>query len=286
MRAHREETRAFRRWALRLSAPLLLAALAFVAWPRRPAGPARLDPELFRKEIETIESVLYRGDRQTPEDRGTLSRALQVLVGSLRGWPPSEAKRRASTGMEQFLILTAVDSDLDRLDPVAARHRWEALRGEYFADAPWFERGSAALETAQASAESRGVPADMDAYDQSLAAIRSLITSARVSADELSADGSNPDLAAYDTWQRNKAQLQEDVAWIRERLPLKSDEVDPAWKVARSDLERALNRVAAVLNADPRTSTLQPHPVTTWERLRRAEIDVEAAGESIARASR
>lgn len=286
MRAHRDETNAFWRRAIWVSIPVLVLALAYAAWPRKPAGPVRLEPEPFRAEIETIESVLYRGDRLTFEDRDALARGLDALVGALRSRPQTEPKRRARAGMEEFLVLTGLDAERDRLDLLAVRHRWQALRGEYFADAEWLEHGSAALEAAQQSSESRGVPPDVAAYDQSLESIRAEFNWVRVVTDHLPSNMEDVDQKAYEGWQRDRDRLKGDVDRIRQDFPLKRDDVDPAWKRALYDLDHALQNVGQILNADAHTPTLMPHPSTAWQRLRVAQVGINRAADSIASAPR
>jgi hypothetical protein len=285
VRAHREEARRFWRQVTWVAVPLLVVAVTYMAWPRGPARPALLDPEEFRNELETIESVFYRGDRLTDDDRAALAQGLDALVGRLRSRPQTAPKRRARAGMEEFLVVTSLDVERDRLDLPAIRHRWQSLRGEYFADAQWLEHGSAALEAAQRSSESRGVPPDVAAYDRSLETIRAEFAWARVVADHLPYNVEDVG-DAYDGWRRDRDRLKEDVDRIRSELPLKRDDVDPAWKSALYQLDRALTNVGQILNPDARTPTLMPHPSTAWQRAQVAQAGIERAAETIASAPR
>lgn len=286
LRAHREEESSFWRQVRWGFIPLLVLAFAYIAWPRRADNLPTLDPEAFRKEIETIESVLYRGDRLTREDRESLSEGLGALTSALQRPPLGAAQRRALAGMSQFLVTTASDAAKDHLDVIDVRHRWQTLRGDYFRDAQWLEHGSTALEVAQRSSESRGVPPDVAAYDESLASIRTELNWARAVVDRLPGNLDDADPGAYDGWHRDKATLADDVEAIRRRFPLKREDVDMAWKRSFFELDHALQNVGGILGPDVHTPTLMPHPSTGQQRVMIAQVAINRAADSIASAPR
>jgi hypothetical protein len=287
--AHREEEQAFwhwfRRWALRLLIPALLVSLWLAPKPDK-VEPDRLDPESYRKAIETVESVLYRGDRLTADDRVALADGLQALSIALHQSRPSLALRRAIEGMDQFLTVTAFESSQDRLDVVDARKRWEVLRAAHFQSAEWFERSSQALEEAQTSTSARGVPPDVDRYEQSLDQMRALIDRVQTYVEQLPENRDDLDGDTYDRWQADRKTTAADVQRVREGFPLKRTDVDQSWRKALNDLEKALDTASRIVAPDPYSPTLVPNRSSGLFRVRLAQGALQKARESVAAALR
>lgn len=283
---HREELRAFWRWARWASVPLVLALLWAVFRPEKPLTPSRLDPTAYRSAIETAESVLYWGDRLTPDDRATLAEALRALADAIQRTAPSQAQHLASEGLVPFLVITALEVDQDRLDVVEVRRQWEARRQSCFEDADWFQRSSPALEEAQAASSARAVPPDVDRYGMSLEQIRHLANRAQTYVERLPSYPDDVDGDAYDGWQSQKREIAADVERVRESFPLKRPEVDPAWQKALRDLDEALRAVGRICGPDVRTPSLVPTRSQGVLRVQRAQAAIRKAQDSIDAAPR
>lgn len=281
----RHEERAYWRWLLRASVPLLLFGVWLAVRPQKPE-PDRLDPEPFRNAIETAESVLYRGDRLTYEDRTALADGLQALGEQLHKSLPSVALRLAIEDMDPFLGITAFEASEDHLDVVAARQRWEVLRAKHFQQAKWFEHGSRALEEAQTSAVAKGVPPDAEGYRASLEQIRALSGRIQDAIERLPANPDELDSDSYEIWQSVKQDTARDVARIRSQLPLKHNDVDASWQQALRKLEKALDAVSKTAGPDIHTPTLVPMRATGGARVYQANIHIQAAREAIETAAR
>jgi hypothetical protein len=186
--------------------------------------------------------------------------------------------RRAIEAMEPFLMITAFEASENRVDLVAARQRWEQLRGAHFQQADWFAQGSRALEEAQTSAAARGVPPDADAYMASLEQIRALSGRIQDAIERLPANPDDLDGDSYDIWQSVKRDTAQDVGRIRQQLPLKRDDVDEGWKQALRKLEKALDAVAKAAGPDIHTPTLVPSQPTGRARVHQANSHIQAAG--------
>ena len=283
--SHREESSAFRRWLIRAAVPLLI----FGAWlaMRRPPPPApdRLDPAPYRNAIETAESVLYRGDRLTWEDRQALSQACFAL-GEQLNRTPSVLARRAAEAMGPFLSFTAYDAEQDRLKVVEARGQWEALRQAHFQDAPWFSRSSQALEEAQSSTSARGVPPDVDRYEASLSEITALVNRLQDALEQLPDDPEDLDGDTYDRWQAQRRDTRRDMERIRQGFPLARDDVDQSWKLALSRLNQALETTGRIAGPDPRTPALVPRRSSGRVRVLEAQGAIRSAREALAAAVR
>jgi len=281
--AHREESNHFRRWAIRAAVPLLLFGAWLAIRPQPRTAPTRLDPNPYRNAIETLESVLYLGDRLTWEDRQTLSQALLTL-GEQLNRTPSVLARRVGEAMTPFLSITAFEADSDRLKLVEARTKWEQLRRAHFQDAPWFAHGSQALEAAQTSSAARGVPPDVDRYEASLDEIAALLNRLEDGVERLTDYTQDLDGDAYDAWQSQRRDAATDADRIREGFPLVRDDVDQQWKLALRKLKQALDTVSRVAAPDPRTPTLVPTRSSGRVRVLSAKHAIQAAREAVATA--
>jgi hypothetical protein len=282
---HREEEHAFWRWAAWASLPLVAVGL-YVVLRSHPAGPDRLDPEPYRRAIETAESVLYRGDRLTADDRSALADGLLALSEALHRTTPSPAWRRAIEGMDRFLNVTAIEARDETFDVVRVRKDWEGVRQACLQDAEWFEHSSQALEEAQTSSSARGVPPDADRYDKALEDVRFLANRAQTYVEMLPEGWEEMDGDAYDRWQSQRKEMAADIARAREGFPLKRNDVDASWRKALGDLERALDAVSRMFAPDPHTPTLVPSRGSASIRIGTARSAIQRAQDSIAAAAR
>lgn len=285
--AHREEQRGFWRWAAWASLPLLVVGAWAALRPQR-VEPDRLDPEPYRRAIETAESVLYREDRLSPEDRSALGDALQALSQAMQQSVPSVALRRAIQGTDRYLGMTAVMTRDETFDVVRARQEWERLRGLHFVEAEWFRHGSMALMEAQTSSAARGIPEDVDRYDRSLEGIRFLAERAQTYLEMLPEAGEDVDGDTYERWQSQKQEMAAAVERVNEGFPLirPPHEIDPAWGAARSALDNALRAVSRMCGPDPYSPSLVPNRNQAEFRAGSARSAIQRAQEAIDRAPR
>jgi hypothetical protein len=283
---HREELRAFWRWARWASVPVVLVGLWAVFRPAKPLTPSRLDPQAHRGAIETVESVLYWGDRLTPQDRVTLADGLRTLSVAIQRAVPSPAQHLANEELVPLLEITALEVDQDRLDVAEVRKQWEARRRSCFQDADWFRRSSPALDEAQASSAAPVVPPDADLYAMSLEQIRHLASRARTYVEQLPFDPDEVDGEVYDLWQSQKREIAADVQRVRETLPQKRPEMDQGWQKALRHLDEALGEVARICGPDIRSPSLVPSRAEGLNRAYRAQAAIRKAQDSIDAAPR
>lgn len=112
-------------------------AVADTARGRSPARAPRLDPEVYRGGIESIEAVFFQPQTSDlAEIRDQLTSAGQRLSRDLESTPGESATAAAATldGLvERWLASVTTRQDLDR-----ARSQWIEARDRTFEEAPWF----------------------------------------------------------------------------------------------------------------------------------------------------
>jgi hypothetical protein len=249
MRSH--ESRRFWRGVAFVGVPFL-AALALGAWfvSQRPSRrDARLDARAYREAIENIEGGLYTTERLGYETADLMRQGLRQLPLDLRKTIPSPAQRRALDGLERFCIMTAAMAEDDGFDVVPARQEWERLRATYFQPAPWFRASSAALEQAQQSGEARGIPGDAAQYQATLDQLRLAAARAEVALQDAAR-------AEYDEsyggdaghrWVSAQTDLKREMENIRQQAPVEFPGMDPGWRRAHTELEKAMRVVGGLL---------------------------------------
>ena len=283
---HREELRAFWRWARWASVPVVLVGLWAVFRPEKAPAPNRLDPQPYRSAIETAESILYWGDRLTPEDRRKLTESLHALSIAIQTTPPSAAQHQASEELVPLLEITALEAEQDRVDVAEVRKQWEARRQACFQDADWFRHGSAALDEAQTSSSTPVVPPDVELYGMSLEQIRHLANRAQTYVEQLPFDPDDLDTEAYDTFQSQKREIAADAEKLREALPQKNAQMDPSWQKALRHLDEALSAVSKICGPDLTSPSLVPGRSEGVRRAHAAQFAIHTAQQSIEAASR
>lgn len=271
-------------------AALALAALALGAWlaaRTQPQREPRLDPSAFRAPIQTIESVLYETEAVTSDDRRLLGEGLRGLISELRRARPSLAQRRALEAVEPFCLVTAVEADEEGFNVLAARRQWEALRAKHFVEAPWFRASSPALEQAQASGAARGMPADAHLYQPALDQLRLLATRVETVLQSLP-EHSGEDLEGdtHERWRAARLEVRADLERIRQQSPAPFEGMEPSWRRAYNDLEKAMREVPGMLGGDHRTPTLVPNATEGRYRIQRARYVLEQAQASLDAAAR
>ena len=284
--SRQEERGLFRRLALKIVVPFVVALAAVVLlWPEK-KPPATLDPLGFRGAIEKVESVLYSPDRLTFEHRMTLRSGLGELQTGLRQTLPSRAQRDALERLEPFCLMTGVESDLQDFDVVATRKRWEELRAAHFRPAPWFRRGTVRLEQAQTSDAARGIPADAHLYQPALDQIKLLAARVESVLESLPEDSGDLDQSGYESWQGARRDLQLDLERLKPQLPSTFEGMDSGWRQAQRDLVRAMEALPRMLGPDPYGHALVPGASQGRGRIRSGRMTIERAQASLDAAPR
>jgi hypothetical protein len=249
--AHRTESGRFWWWALVVFAALAALAAAGIALAPRQArwSDPLLDPTPFRTAIVATESALYGRDRFTPDDQMALRQGLMELHIALRKQFPSRAWRSALADYERFCVMTPVEAESPYFDVVAARKEWERLRQQHFKPAPWFRVGSASLDRAQTAPAARGIPDDIAKYQAALDQLRLL--AARVEAE---AAGDPSDFDAPNRWNASRAAAERDLERLQQEMPARFPGMDPSWRRACDDLDRALRGIGSTLRSSSPSS--------------------------------
>jgi hypothetical protein len=285
--AHRAESRRFWRWVgIVFGAIAGLAILTVLLLPSPAAGRQLLDPGPFRSAIERIESALYATGRLTAGERDALARGLSDLETGIRRLRPSAAKRRALDPYARFCVVTAFEARQDTFDVPAARKQWEALRRSHFTPAPWFRASSAALQQAQTSSGSRGIPADTHLYQASIDRLRLVQARAEAELQVLAEDPAEMDFSDHQRWRQARPEVLKDIERLRSEYPVPFSGMEPGWRRAHDDLEEATREVAGLLRPTVYTSSLVPYGAEARARISRARAAVDQAQASLDAAPR
>ena len=107
-----------------------------------PALAERLDPALYRGQIEGLEAALYRQGTVDVTAARHIHHAARLLADAVRdgGEPAGPVAARAITEFADSVIQPE-DVGFASLDLPATRARWSALRGRLFRSADWFVGG-------------------------------------------------------------------------------------------------------------------------------------------------
>lgn len=283
MRAN--ESRRFWRGAALIAVPFVavLAAVAYFAISRAvaPRG-ERLDPRPYRAAIEDIESGLYSTERLGFEAGERMRQGLRQLPLDLRRTMPSLAQRRALEALDRYCVMTAVTSENAGFDVPAARKEWEELRAAHFTAAPWFRTSSAALEQAQQSDDARGIPGDVAQYQATIDQLR--LAAARAEVVLQSVD--DQEEGAGERWRSGRADLKADMDRILQQAPIAFPGMDPTWRRAQNELEKAAKTVGGMLGASINSPSQIPYAGEGRYRVLRARGAIESAEAALSAARR
>jgi hypothetical protein len=285
--SHSLESGRFWRWAALVFGSIVgLAALTVVLAPSPSRVERVLDPTPFRSAIETTESVLYAAGRLGPDDQMTLREGMGEFLLVLRKQLPTVAQRRALEKYERFCTMTPVMAEQSSFDLVAARKEWEELRAAHFRAAPWFRRSSVALEEAQTSGTARGIPADADKYQPAIDQLRLLCSRVEAELAAVPDDPEDIDHEAHGRWRTARSDVQRDVERLRQQLPVPFAGMEPRWRRAWDDLDKAMRGLPGLMRPNLYSPVLMPHGAEARGRIPAGRALIDQAQASLDAAPR
>ena len=253
------------------------------------ATATRLDPELYRSDLEDVEAVLFKDEPADYGDGDRVSAALYRAAGRAMAAgcdPASQAKARVLVAFAGEAGAME-DAGYAMPDLGSLRARWREVRGEVFDRAEWFREADAGLAARQRPAPPR---ADADAVrdvEQVIERLRDLMRRGRRDVEQLG----EPVYALELIGREGEAQIARWQAWSRrwdEQLTELARKLPPApgldddgnYLVAYQNVAQALGALRRV----PLGAGAWPTPFRyQWEEcFELAERQLAAAGERLA----
>jgi hypothetical protein len=253
------------------------------------ATATRLDPELYRSDLEDVEAVLFKEEPADYGDGDRVSAALYRAAGRAMAAdcdPASQARARVLVAFAGEAGAME-DAGYAMPDLGSLRARWHEVRGEVFDEAEWFREADAGL-----AARQRPVPPRADAgavrdVERVIERLTDLVRRGRRDVEELG----EPIYALELIGREGEAQIAGWRAWSRrwdEQLTGLARQLPPApgldddgnYLVAYQNVAQALGALRHV----PLGAGAWPTPFRyQWEeRFELAERQLAAAGERLA----
>ncbi len=203
----------------------------------------KLDPEPYRRPIETLETVLFETPIDVKEELLVVSSDISAAASDLSAWI---LNAEPTFGVDAADVIARMGQAVP-LDQVAeidiqrARTQWLRIRKQHLETASWFfdPAQSAQAETSSAADYSEVASSLRSLVDTGLFEVQTLSDPAFVSADGETAD---------EQWQRFTADWRQQLASLESRIPPRPGaNADSQLLTAIQDLEQALSQTRSLI---------------------------------------
>ena len=275
---HAAERRRFVTWAAAVGVPFALLAVWMLMRPS-PPDDKRLDPGLYRTDIEIVEATLYAGDH---DSQTQIDAAMHRLAATLGGNRPTLAEKQAALAIGMLASEVGSDYAMKTRDVAAVRQRWEGLRQTHFRPADWFQSATAELEAQDTEAAMVGHAKDNHRWENTITGLDLAVSHVRGALTGWpEGDFSGSDLQRLED---ARVALKNEIEHVRTNQPDVILRPEPVWSQARRALEKAISQTEKLL-APSRTASGVPNSHELETRLFLAESAIRMAGEALEKAS-